>query len=292
MKKRMFALVALLMMLGMGSARAQAPDVFTVVYATSDDGFLNIRSQPSNSGKVLGKLWMLFHGLGSGVLRENGEKWSKVSVGEVTGWVYNKYLATQTWYDGTGKHVLVANRESMPIYGENYVDDAGDYPLFTTVEKGTVIADNYDEIEGYYVLITAHDYLFIKKGDVKLVPPSAIGDKVKLQTPVYMGMWGNVGETGFLFDMNGMTGNYIPYNMGEGKEYGERRQLKLVSYNPSTGLCIIDAYLADKFIGQFEGTFEEAELDMGDGETKYVQGYNGIFTSVNGAKLDFNFHFD
>ena len=170
MKKRMFALVALLMMLGMGSARAQAPDVFTVVYATSDDGFLNIRSQPSNSGKVLGKLWMLFHGLGSGVLRENGEKWSKVSVGEVTGWVYNKYLATQTWYDGTGKHVLVANRESMPIYGENYVDDAGDYPLFTTVEKGTVIADNYDEIEGYYVLITAHDYLFIKKGDVKLVP--------------------------------------------------------------------------------------------------------------------------
>lgn len=291
MKKKLFGLMALLMMQSI-SVQAQAPDVFTVVYATSDDGFMNIRSQPSNSGKVLGKLWMLFHGLGNGVLRENGEKWSKVSIGEVTGWVYNKYIGAQTWYDGTGKYVLVANREDMPIYGENYVDDAGEYPLFTTVSKGTVIADQYDEIEGYYVLITGHDYLFIKKGDVELVSVAAIGDKMKLQTPVYMGMWGHVGETGFMFDMNGTTGNYIPYNMGEGKEYGERRQLKLVSYNTRTGLCIIDAFLGSKYIGQFEGTFEEAELDMGDGDTKYVQAYNGIFTSVNGAKLEFNFHFD
>lgn len=35
---------------------AQSPDnanVFTVVYATSDDGFLNVRTQPSTKGKII-----------------------------------------------------------------------------------------------------------------------------------------------------------------------------------------------------------------------------------------------
>ena len=77
---------------GNGNANAKKQDVFTVVYATSDDGFMNVRSQPSNSGKILGKLYQMFHGLGGGVLRERGPSWNKVSVGDVTGWVYNKYL--------------------------------------------------------------------------------------------------------------------------------------------------------------------------------------------------------
>ncbi|MBO4812225.1 MAG: SH3 domain-containing protein [Prevotella sp.] len=150
------------------SAAAQKqPEVFTVVFTTSDDGFLNVRSQPSNSGTILSTVGIAFHGLGNGVLREKGDKWSKVSVGDVTGWAYNKYLGYQDWYDGTGKTILVALRDNTPIYGENYADE-GDYPLFTTVKKGTVIADQYDQIEGYYVLKTAHDFLFIKKGDVEV----------------------------------------------------------------------------------------------------------------------------
>ena len=289
MKKRLFGLMALLMVMGSSGAQTIEPDVFTVVYATSDDGFLNVRSQPSNKGKIVGKLWGMFHGLGNGVLREQGEKWSKVSVGSVTGWVFNKYMETQTWYEGTGERVLVANREVTPIYGENYVDDIGDYPLFTTVRKGVVIADEFDEIEGYYVLKTAHDYLFIEKGDV-VVRGKTQDDPSR--SVVYMGMWGHVGGTGFLFDMNGTSGHYIPYDMGEGKEYGERRELELVSYDQTSGLCVIAAYLHGRFIGRFEGRFEEAELDMGDGESKYVQAYDGIFTSVKGAKLDFHFHFD
>ena len=151
-----------------GASSQPLPEVFTVVFATSDDGFLNIRAQPSSNTAILGKLWMQSHGLGSGVLREKGERWSKVSVGDVTGWVYNGYLGTQSWYDGTGTNRLIAKREQTPIYGENYADD-GDYPLFTTVKKGTLIADQYDEIEGYYVLKTGHDYLFIRKGDVEVV---------------------------------------------------------------------------------------------------------------------------
>ena len=75
-----------------GASAQPLPDVFTVVFATSEDGFLNIRTQPSTSGDILGRLWMQSHGLGCGVLREKGQRWSKVSVGDVTGWVYNNYM--------------------------------------------------------------------------------------------------------------------------------------------------------------------------------------------------------
>lgn len=121
---------------------------------------------------------------------------------------------------------------------------------------------------------------------------SAEGGSKEGLHPVYMGVWGGVGGTGFLFDMNGTTGSYIPYDMAEAKEYGERRQLKLVSYDPKSGLCIINAYLKGKYIGQFKGTFEEAEVEMDGGGSHSYQAYSGVFTSEKGAKLNFNFHFD
>ena len=141
------------------------PEVLTVVYATSDDGHLNVRSQPSTKGDILTKLWMQSHGMGNGVLREKGEKWSKVSVGEVTGWVFTKYMGSQTWYDGKGAKKLIAARDNTPVYGENYAD-ADEYPLFTTVKKGTILGDHFEEYKGYYLLRTAHDNLYIKKEDV------------------------------------------------------------------------------------------------------------------------------
>ena len=107
-----------------------------------------------------------------------------------------------------------------------------------------------------------------------------------------MGVWGSVGGTGFMLDMNGTEGSYIPYDIAEAKEYGERRQLKLVAYDPKSGRCVINAYLKGKYIGQFEGIFEEAEHTTDDGDTYTFQAYNGIFTSEKGAKLEFHFHFD
>ena len=86
--------MALVMWAWTASAQAQVPSVFTVVFATSGDGFLNVRDQPSMKGQVVEKLWMLMHGLGNGVLVESGPKWSKVRVNGVTGWVYNKYGTT------------------------------------------------------------------------------------------------------------------------------------------------------------------------------------------------------
>ena len=107
---------------------------------------------------------MQSHGMGNGVLREKGATWSKVSVGDVTGWVFTKYMGSQTWYDGKGATKLIAARDNTPVYGENYAD-ADEYPLFTTVKKGTILGDHYEEYQGFYLLRTAHDNLYIKKED-------------------------------------------------------------------------------------------------------------------------------
>ena len=67
-------------------------NIFTVVYAISDDGFVNVRESPSAKAAILDTLWMMFHGLGNGVLIEDQVGWSKVSVGEHVGWVNNRYI--------------------------------------------------------------------------------------------------------------------------------------------------------------------------------------------------------
>lgn len=143
-------------------------NIFTVVYAISDDGFVNVRETPSAKAAILDTLWMMFHGLGNGVLIEDQIGWSKVQVGEHVGWVNNRYIDYQRWYDGEGDSILVAAKDPTPLYGENYADE-GDYPLFTTVKKGIILADDFIIHEGYYNLLTGHDYIFIKLEDAQIV---------------------------------------------------------------------------------------------------------------------------
>lgn len=143
-------------------------NIFTVVYAISDDGFVNVRETPSAKAAILDTLWMMFHGLGNGVLIEDQVGWSKVQVGEHVGWVNNRYIDYQRWYDGEGDSILVAAKDPTPLYGENYADE-GDYPLFTTVKKGIILADDFIIHEGYYNLLTGHDYIFIKLEDAQIV---------------------------------------------------------------------------------------------------------------------------
>ena len=147
---------------------AENGKVFTVVFAVSDDGYLNVRSEPSMKGKVLTKLWMEDHGLGRGVLLEKGKQWSKVSVDGIVGYVYTKYLGQMSWMGGIGPK-LVANKDAV-IYCEDNAE--GGLKPFYTVSKGTIIADTFFEhsfngVE-YYELRTGHDYLFVKKSDVIL----------------------------------------------------------------------------------------------------------------------------
>ena len=144
--------------------------IFTVVYAISDDGFLNIREQPSSKAKVLGELHVVFDGLGEGVLIEKGDSWSKVSCKGIVGWVYTKYLGFQTWYKGTGSSILIANLPHTPIY-ENAEVDEENYK-FTSVKRGTIIADSFQESGEYYYLLTAGTCLYVRKEDVKIVARS------------------------------------------------------------------------------------------------------------------------
>lgn len=143
-----------------------AQDVFTVVCATSDDGFVNVRERPSAKARVVGELWMQFHGLGGGILLEQQGKWTKVCLrgGKVVGWCYSKYVGTQTWYSGSGGSILVAAKDNTQLFTDNYADD-GDMPLFGTVKKGTILGDEFFEHQGYYELRTGHDYVFIRKED-------------------------------------------------------------------------------------------------------------------------------
>ena len=141
---------------------AETGKVFTVVYAVSDDGYLNVRSEPSMKGTVLTKLWMQDHGLGRGILLEKGKQWSKVSVDGIVGWVYTKYLGQQSWVCDNGPKII-ANKPAVIYYEDNY---EGALRPFYTVEKGTIIADSFFEHDDYYELRTGHDYLFVKKTDV------------------------------------------------------------------------------------------------------------------------------
>ena len=147
---------------------AENGKVFTVVFAVSDDGYLNVRSEPSMKGEVLTKLWMEDHGLGRGVLLEKGKQWSKVSVDGIVGYVYTKYLGQTTWMLGVGPKI-VANKAAV-IYCEDNAE--GGFKPFYTVSKGTIIADTFFEYSqngvDYYEMRTGHDNLYVKKTDVIL----------------------------------------------------------------------------------------------------------------------------
>ena len=164
MKRLLVFFSALLM-----SSAIWSQDVLTVVHAESDDGFVNVRAQPSSKAKVLTQMYGMFHGLGRGVLLGKKGNWCKVYIDGITGWAYSKYVGTQDWYYGDGRPKLVAVSQPTILYGDNYTDDEGEMPVFGKVNKGTILADSFEEKEDYYVLLTAHDYIYIRKKDAKVV---------------------------------------------------------------------------------------------------------------------------
>lgn len=110
------------------------------------------------------------------------------------------------------------------------------------------------------------------------------------QPEVYMSLWGSIGDSEEVdFEMRGTSGWYIYKRNGT---TGPKRTLKLKSFNTKTRRCLIDAYLNGKYIGCFEGKFIDDVIDLDDGEQKVVQVYDGVFKSVNGAKIDFYLYYD
>lgn len=163
MMKRIFLSLCMFLM----SSALWSQGTLIVCYATSDDGFLNVRAEPSSKADIVTTLPMAFHGLGRGILLEYGDVWSKVRVENKTGWVYTKLMGLQRWYTRNGNPPLVAKKEIVSLYTDNYSDEGPKYLPYGYVGKGTVLADDYELLEnGYYVLKTGHDYIFIDKDDV------------------------------------------------------------------------------------------------------------------------------
>ena len=144
-------------------ATSSPQEIFTLVYAESDDGFVNIRQSPSAKANIVGQVLQFYHGLGNAVKIGQQGKWVKVRNGSVEGWCNGNYLGYQNWYSGHGSKVLIANKQNTPIYVESYED--GVPALFATVKQGTIIADDFTEYSSHYILSSAHDALYISKSD-------------------------------------------------------------------------------------------------------------------------------
>ena len=143
---------------------SEPQEIFTLVYAESDDGFVNIRQSPSAKANIVGQVLQFYHGLGNAVKIGQQGKWVKVRKGNVEGWCNGNYLGSQNWYTGYGKKVLIANKQHTPIYVECYEGDIP-YTLFEIVKQGTIIADDFTEYSSHYILSSAHDALYISKSD-------------------------------------------------------------------------------------------------------------------------------
>ena len=107
---------------------------------------------------------------------------------------------------------------------------------------------------------------------------------------VYMDLWGNIGDGGDVdFEMDGRVGSYAYTRQGH---RADRRELSLKSYDPSTGKCLIDAFLDGSYIGTFDGIFDETHMVSNSGAEHTYSSYHGVFRSVKGVNIDFSLHAD
>ena len=141
------------------------PDCFTLVYATSSDGFLNVRDNNSIKSKIIDRLTEKVNGLGGALLLRKMGDWSRIWINNQVGYVYTKYMGRQIWYTGKGPRVMFANTVSTPIYREDLLD-TGKMPVLTYLNIGYLIADQFREEGDYYVLDSEHENLYVKKSDV------------------------------------------------------------------------------------------------------------------------------
>lgn len=144
---------------------ASAQNVFTLVYATSNDGFVNVRETPSSKARVVAKVYDISHGLGNAMVLGYSGSWTKVSCDGKIGYAYSKYLGEDNWYSPRDRKRIVATTNTR-IY---YEGDGEVGAVAYVVKPGTIIASQYEDRGKYYVLSSAHDDLYIRKQDVKVV---------------------------------------------------------------------------------------------------------------------------
>jgi hypothetical protein len=91
---------------------------------------------------------------------------------EGEGYVRATEAVLQSWFDGDGDSIIIAAKPKTYIYLESYDEEDG-YGIVNSgeyVAMGTIITDRIEEAgEDYYVLMTAHDYLYVHKNDVEII---------------------------------------------------------------------------------------------------------------------------
>lgn len=126
---------------------------------------------PQPDSRKVGEVSVFYHGLCSDVLIKNLGDWYLVDSWPGDGYVQANDVLVQTWYRGDGKYIIVAAKPKTYIYIETYDDNDDDGVVRSReyVARGTIITDQIVKEGSYYVLTTAHDYLFVHKDEVELV---------------------------------------------------------------------------------------------------------------------------
>lgn len=135
-----------------------------------------VYSEPSISSRIVRELEPCYHGLCDEEIISMQGNWYEVAGGYVLG----AQVDAQTWYAGTGEYVIVATNPKTFIYADGYNPDTDEEEIYETDEyvmPGTIIGDlgpnggienRYIQDE-YYMLMTAHDYLYVHKDDVTVL---------------------------------------------------------------------------------------------------------------------------
>ena len=131
-----------------------------------------IYEHPYQGATKIGSLFYCYHGLCPATLIKNLGDWYLIDDGGTIGYVRASEAGLQSWYRGDGDYIIIAAKPKTYIYVESYDEEDG-YDIVNSEEyvaMGTIITDRIEEAgEDYYVLMTAHDYLYVHKNDVEVI---------------------------------------------------------------------------------------------------------------------------
>jgi hypothetical protein len=131
-----------------------------------------IHEYPYQNAKTIGLLSYCIYGLcGATLIKNLGDRYL-VDDGGTIGYVRATEAVLQSWFDGDGDSIIIAAKPKTYIYVESYDEEDGDGIVISGeyVAMGTIITDRIEEAgEDYYVLMTAHDYLYVHKNDVEII---------------------------------------------------------------------------------------------------------------------------
>ena len=141
--------------------------IYTLVGAAGDEK-IPVYEHPLSSSRVVSSYYPCYYGLCWGTLIANLGDWYQID----GGYVRANEAVLQTWYYGDGEYVIVAAAPKTYIYQDYYDEDDDDGIVITSeyVLPGTILTDRIEEWgDKYYALTTAHDYLYVRKDEVKIV---------------------------------------------------------------------------------------------------------------------------